>query len=222
MKQVKKQILRADCLIAASQHQSTTVAAQVSTCVSWPKLWDMALDHGERGTAALQALFRTLTRPTIGQNTCPVCKTQQAEISHFEQFVTCHTPIASSEFVIYLLPRAKMCSYMRSIFYILHSFSIHCIFSIIYCIYTITCAMPPSGFMCINFDFDSHSCLYMRAIYIDMRCRYVGTQYMCVSVRTFRILLPGPFLTKFRNCLFAPPLANGPANGPPRSQYAYI
>jgi hypothetical protein len=106
VKLVKKQILRADweaCLFAASQHQSTTVAAWISTCVSWPKLWDMALDHGEHGTAALQALFHTLTRPTIGQNTCPVCKTQQAEISHFEHFVTCRTPIASSEFVIDLL-----------------------------------------------------------------------------------------------------------------------
>ena len=106
MKQVKKQILKADweaCLFAASQHQSTTVAARISTCVSWPKLWDMALDHGERGTAALQALFRTLTRPTFGQNTCPVCKTQQTEISHFEHFVTCHTPITTSEFVIDLL-----------------------------------------------------------------------------------------------------------------------
>ena len=93
VKQVKKQILKADweaCLFAASQHQSTTVAARISTCVSWPKLWDMALDHGECGTAALQALFHTLTRPTIGQNICPVCKTQQAEISHFEHFVTCH------------------------------------------------------------------------------------------------------------------------------------
>ena len=106
VKQVKKQILKADweaCLFAASQHRSTTVAARISTCVSWPKLWDMALDHGERGTAALQALFRTLTRPTFGQNTCPVCKTQQTEISHFEHFVTCHTPITSSEFVIDLL-----------------------------------------------------------------------------------------------------------------------
>ena len=61
VKQVKKQILRADwetCLTAASQHQSSTLAARISTCVSWPKLWDMAF-HRERGTAALHAVSDT-------------------------------------------------------------------------------------------------------------------------------------------------------------------
>ena len=63
--------------------------------VSWRKLWDMALDHEERGTTPLQALFYTLTRPRIGgQSACPLCETQQAESSPFEYFVTCHTPIA--------------------------------------------------------------------------------------------------------------------------------
>ena len=46
-----------------------------------------------------------------------------------------------------------MCSYMHSIFYTLHSFIIHIILSVIH-IYTITCAMPPFGFMFINSDFD--------------------------------------------------------------------
>ena len=91
VKQVIKQILRADweaCLIAASQHQSTTVAARIFT---WLKQSDMALDHGERCTTAQQALYHALTRPPIGQNTCLVCKTQQAEISHLEHCDLLHT-----------------------------------------------------------------------------------------------------------------------------------
>ena len=34
------------CLREASQHQSTAIAARIATCTTWPKLWDMALDHG--------------------------------------------------------------------------------------------------------------------------------------------------------------------------------
>ena len=45
----------------------------------------MALDHGPRGTAALQALYRTLTRPRIGQdlNVCSICKIELSE-SYFD------------------------------------------------------------------------------------------------------------------------------------------
>ena len=106
MKQAQKQILRADweaCLTAAGEHQSTTVAAHISTCASWPKLWDMALDHGVHSTDALQPLFCTLTRPMFGQRICPVCETQQVEPSHFEHYITHHTPITNSEFIIDLL-----------------------------------------------------------------------------------------------------------------------
>ena len=39
----------------------------------------------------------------------------------------------------------------------------------------------------------SHLCLYVR----DVRCWYVS-----VSVRTFHILLPGPFVTKLQNFIF--------------------
>ena len=49
------------CLSEASQHLSTSLAAKIATHTTWPKLWDIALDHGAQGTAALQALYRTLT-----------------------------------------------------------------------------------------------------------------------------------------------------------------
>ena len=54
----------------------------------------MALDHGPRGTAALQALHRTLTRPRIGQdlNVCSICKTELSE-SYFEHYsISIHNP----------------------------------------------------------------------------------------------------------------------------------
>ena len=65
----------------------------------------MGLDHGAQGTAALQALYRTLTRPSFGQKPCPFCDDHFTEPSHFEHFITCHTPFVSSEFIVELLIR---------------------------------------------------------------------------------------------------------------------
>ena len=102
MKEVKRRILKVDwdaCLSTASQHESTAVAAKISSSVSWMKLWDRALDHGPRGTAALQALYRALTRPRFGQNVCSICNTQPVE-TYFEHYTICHMPIHSLELVI--------------------------------------------------------------------------------------------------------------------------
>ena len=100
---IKKLILDTDwkiCLSEASQHQSTSLAAKIATHATWPKLWDMALDHGTQGTAALQAIYRTL-----GEKPCPFCDNQSTKLSHFEHFVTCHSPFVSPEFIVELLAR---------------------------------------------------------------------------------------------------------------------
>ena len=102
MKKVKRCILNVDwdaCLSTASQHDITAIAARISSSESWMKLWDRALDHGPRGTAALQVLYRALTRPRFGQNVCSICYTQPEE-TYFEHYTICHTPIHSLELVI--------------------------------------------------------------------------------------------------------------------------
>ena len=58
----------------------------------------MALDHGAQGTAALQALYHILTRPSFGQKPCPFCNNHSTELSHFKHFFTCHTLFVSSGF----------------------------------------------------------------------------------------------------------------------------
>ena len=93
------------CLREASQHQSTSHADKIATHTTWPKLWDMALDHSAQGTAALQALYCTLTRPSFGQKPCPFCDNHSTEPSHFEHLITCHTPFVTSEFIVELLIR---------------------------------------------------------------------------------------------------------------------
>ena len=49
----------------------------------------------------LQALYCTLTKSS--QKPCPVCDNQSTEPSHFEHFITCHTPVVSSELIVELL-----------------------------------------------------------------------------------------------------------------------
>ena len=73
---IKKLVLESDWkarLSEASQHQSTSLAAKIATHTTWPKLWDTALDHDAQSTAALQAVYRTLTRPRFDQKPCPFC-----------------------------------------------------------------------------------------------------------------------------------------------------
>ena len=75
LKELKRNILKVDwdtCVSTASQHSSTALAAKVSSSVSWLKLWDMALDHGPRGTAALQALYHLLNQDSARASVQPV------------------------------------------------------------------------------------------------------------------------------------------------------
>ena len=70
--------------------QSTLDAAQISDCV-WP---------------VVQLLYKLCSTPLPGPGLARVpvlTMRHQAEPSHFEHFVTCHMPIASSEVVIYSL-----------------------------------------------------------------------------------------------------------------------
>jgi len=106
LRTLRKEITEADwklCLTEASSHPSTSLAATIATHTTWPKLWDMALDHGPRGTVSLQAIYRTLTRPTFGQTPCPHCDIQQVEQSYFEHFISNHTPISNPDFFVNLL-----------------------------------------------------------------------------------------------------------------------
>ena len=63
----------------------------------------MALDHGSRGTDALQSLYRTLTRPNIGTKPC------HSVTIKLQNFLTLNTsspaipPLVSSEFIVELL-----------------------------------------------------------------------------------------------------------------------
>ena len=68
VKNSKRCILNADFEILLSSTidrcGSAAAAARVANHTSWRRLWDIALDHGVKGTRAMQAIFRELCRPS--------------------------------------------------------------------------------------------------------------------------------------------------------------
>ena len=69
----KTQLLKRDfeyLLQSASQHSSTKLVAKLATQVSWSKLWDHALDLGEKGS---RSILRELSRPCFGERLCHPC-----------------------------------------------------------------------------------------------------------------------------------------------------
>jgi hypothetical protein len=79
---VQKRILSADkklTLERCDAHQSLKHVSSVYSELSWLKIWDMALDHGVKGTRAALCLFNTISRPLFGDRLCPRCETQVPE-----------------------------------------------------------------------------------------------------------------------------------------------
>ena len=90
VKDNKELILKTDfSKLLATASRSASIVARVGNCVSWRRLWDMALGKGVKGTRALQNLFCELCRPA----SCFMCT--QCE-SHPSPETTCLEHICSS------------------------------------------------------------------------------------------------------------------------------
>ena len=62
--------------------------------LSWLKIWDMALDHGVRGTKAALSLFSALSRPFFGNRLCPHCAQPiDQESTYLEHLVESHSEL---------------------------------------------------------------------------------------------------------------------------------
>ena len=79
----KNSISRAKC------SPSGTFVAEIATSTSWLSIWDLMLDRGPEGTAAMQALLRMATQPSIeGISSCPIC--QESTSSIFIHYTRVH------------------------------------------------------------------------------------------------------------------------------------
>jgi len=123
---------------------------EVEKAVGWPRLWDLALDHGPKCVNGLRNLVRVLTFPPHALSACPLCKNENiprdALLSHVLDTHS-RSRISSSELLPSLLSVTDsdsalfqhLCSLANLFWYI---FSVHC-----------TPCMPP-GPIIMNFDLD--------------------------------------------------------------------
>ena len=96
------------------------------------------LDHGPRSKAALQALYRTLTKPRFGQSICSTCSIE-LDGSYFEHYTLCHTPILTlSSLLIVLQGKAMRYSTMPDIS-CNTLFSFNSIVFTTYCVVSVSC-----------------------------------------------------------------------------------
>ena len=79
---------------SAAQHPSLkhiTCSEFICITTSWCRIWDLALDRGERGMRLVQCLFKSLCHPLFGDRRCPHCSSHIAsDITFFEHLCQQH------------------------------------------------------------------------------------------------------------------------------------
>ena len=53
-----------------------SIVVEVERAVGWPRLWDLALDHGPKCINGLRNLVRVFTFPPHALSACPLCKNE--------------------------------------------------------------------------------------------------------------------------------------------------
>ena len=69
----------------------TKLIADIARMVSWPKLWDLALDDGPRYVNALRAFVRIITYPSRSIRACPICNVESLDSSLLAHTLDAHT-----------------------------------------------------------------------------------------------------------------------------------
>ena len=70
---------------------NTHVSSKIATSTNWLKIWDTAIDFGQRGTKAIQSLFKEMTRPVFGSIPCSLCDQLIPESTlYFDHYVNEH------------------------------------------------------------------------------------------------------------------------------------
>ena len=91
-RKIKDELLLSDqttLLNNCNTHVSSNLAAKIATSTNWLKIWDTALDFGQRGTKAIQSLFKEMTRPVFGNIPCSLCDQSIPESTPYLDHCAC-------------------------------------------------------------------------------------------------------------------------------------
>ena len=90
-RELQKRILATDKEYRLKLYHTHQSLKHIIAAPSWLKIWDMALDHGARGTKAAVCFFSSLSRPLFGDRLCPHCNLSiPQDFSYLEHLVETH------------------------------------------------------------------------------------------------------------------------------------
>ena len=76
-REIKKDILSRDRDLRLAQYEGRadmSTVVEVERAIGWPRLWDLALDHGPKCIDGLRNLVRVITFPPHALSGCPLCE----------------------------------------------------------------------------------------------------------------------------------------------------
>ncbi len=151
LKEVKDAILECDRReLTAKCSAKAPVIAEVAARTSWSKLWDGALDLGDKAVRGLQFLSRAMSHHGCGNHPCPLCDTAPLLATILDHILDSHysslflKPTMSSVALIDLLEDSQL--------------SVLCYFCKLYTYeFSLFCCLPHTVLSCI---YRAHTGLY--------------------------------------------------------------
>ena len=126
---VKKDILSRDRDLRLAQYEGRadmSTVVEVERAIGWPRLWDLALDHGPKCIDGLRNLVRVITFPPHALSACPLCEEDDiSRDSLLSHVLTTHSrsPCNSDKLLSLLLSipdsDSVLFNYLANLFWIL-------------------------------------------------------------------------------------------------------
>ena len=100
--------------LTAKCSEKAPMIAAVARRITWSRLWDSALDLGDKSVKGLQSLSRAMSHHGCGNHPCPLCDTAPLPATVLDHLLDCHSyslflnPTLSSDGLIDLLQQLHL------------------------------------------------------------------------------------------------------------------
>ena len=100
--------------LTAKCSEKAPMIAAVARRITWSRLWDSALDLGDKSVKGLQYLSRAMSHHGCGNHPCPLCDTAPLPATVLDHLLDCHSsrlflnPTLSSDGLIDLLQQLHL------------------------------------------------------------------------------------------------------------------
>ena len=77
--------------LTAKCSEKASMIAAVARRITWSRLWDSALDLGDKSVKGLQYLSRAVSHHGCGNHPCPLCDTAPLPATVLDHLLDCHS-----------------------------------------------------------------------------------------------------------------------------------